>query len=325
MRLEDIPFEATRAPEPPAPPLSALWRGQARDWLRFHLADRIEGLAQVALYHALRPMPPELAAALGRGLGPVVGWLDRRRPYVEYMRRAIRLIRPDLDAAGQAALLAEWWRQTGMTHALYPVLEKLAAPGRLTIHGAERLRLADERGGTFFLMVHLGSWELIADVAVAHLRRPVFGVYEPQPSRFQNRLIFAGRRRRGVRVFPPSRTLPMLMIRLIRAGSNACFFIDEVRRGQCRFPLWGAPVPERANLVFALRLAHRLGARLQPGYVLRTAPGRAEFHLMEPIEPGAPADPDAFVRQHARRLSALFEPVIAAHLEQWYMLKDMRR
>lgn len=324
MRLSDIPIEATRAPEPPAPPLSALWTGGAGGWTRYHLTDRLEGWAQIAAYHLMRPLPPAIPAAIGRTLGPVAGWIDRRRPYVEYMRRAIRHIRPDLDPPAQAALLAEWWRDAGITHAQYPVLETLGGPSRLTIHGAERLAEADARGRTFFLMVHLGSWELMAQIIARHLRRDVAAVYQPQPSRYQNRLIHAGRRRHGIYAFPPSRLLPRTLIPLIEGGANAVFFVDEVSEERCKFPLWGRPVPQRSNLVFALRLAHRTGARLQPCHMLREGPGRASFHLLDPVEPAPGTDRDRWVRRTARSLSAVFEPVIAANLAQWYMLKDMR-
>jgi lauroyl/myristoyl acyltransferase len=326
MRLEDIPIETTRAPEPPGPPLSALWSGGAKGWLQHHVTDRIEGWAQIALYQAMRPLPPEIPAAVGRLIGPIAGHIDRKRPYVEYMRRGLRLIRPDLGDTERAALLASWWRHSGTTHAQYPVLDRMAVPGRLTIHNPERLAAVDADGPpTFFLLVHLANFEMFTNVAQQHIRRPGFAVYSPQPNRYQNRLIYWRRKAKGLYAFPPSRLLPRTLLPLVRGGACGVFFIDEVSEGRCKFPLWGGPVPEHSNLIFALKLAHATGARLQPCHFLRTAPGRVGFHLLDPIEPGGPADRDTWVRQRARQLSAMFEPPIAAHPDQWYMLKDMRR
>ncbi|MEL6236925.1 MAG: hypothetical protein AAFR46_21225, partial [Pseudomonadota bacterium] len=135
MKLSDIPIDSTRAPEGPGPSLAALWQGQAGLWTRHHLTQRLEGAAQYAFYHGVRPFPPEFPAALGRMLGPVAGYIDRNRSYVAHMNRAIPRIRPDLDAAGQQALLARWWRNIGITHALFPSHEKLARPARVTVQG----------------------------------------------------------------------------------------------------------------------------------------------------------------------------------------------
>lgn len=325
MRVEDIPLSACRAPEPPAPPLSDLWRGRAQGWWRFHLLHRLSGAAIWALFHVMRPLPPEVAAALGRRLGAVNGWIDRKRPYQRHMHRAVAMIRPDLDEAGREALLAAWWRQAGTTEALYPVLHKLARPARFVVHGAERLAAAEaDPRPTFHLLVHLGSWELLGDMAGRHVHRPSFGIYEPQPNRFENRLVHRLRAAKGQRAFPPSPLLPRLMYMLIKGGANPALFIDEVSEGRCKFPLWGGPLPEKCNLMFLLRLAFRTGARLQPAHFLRDGPGRASLHLLAPVEPRPDLTEDAYVAETARALSAAFEPVIAANLSQWYMLKDMR-
>lgn len=324
VKLSDIPIDSTRAPEGPGPSLAALWQGQAGLWTRHHLTQRLEGAAQYAFYHGVRPFPPEFPAALGRMLGPVAGYIDRNRSYVAHMNRAIPRIRPDLDAAGQQALLARWWRNIGITHALFPSHEKLARPARVTVQGAERFAEADRLGNTIYLLVHLGSWEMLSHIFTRHHERPWVGIYQPQMSRFQNRLIFAGRRRHRFYVFPPSTQLPRRLIKLIEGGCNGAFFIDEVSEGQSRFPLWGRAVPSGSNVAFSLKLAHRLGARLQPGYLLREPQGRSSVHLLEPFSARTDLPRDVFVRRTTRTLSALFEPIIAEHLDQWYMLKELR-
>ncbi|MEM9047624.1 MAG: hypothetical protein AAGC92_02790 [Pseudomonadota bacterium] len=324
MRLSDIPIEATRIQEFPGPPLSALWRGDAARWLRHHVTQPLEGAAQYGFYYLARPLPPEFPAALGQLIGPMAGYLDRKRPYVAQMRRAIGIIRPDLDAAGRAQMLDAWWRNTGISHAQFPTHKALSAPGRLTVHGAARFAEGDRLGNTFYLMVHMGSWEIMSHITTRYHSREMIGIYEPQQSRFQNRLVYAGRKRYNYYVFPPSTQLPRLMIKLFQGGCNGCFFIDEKSAGQSRFPLWGRGVPKTGNVIFLLKLAHKLGARLQPAYLRRESPGRSALHLLDPIPVRSDLPRDVFVRRTVRELSALFEPVIAANLAQWYMLKEMR-
>ena len=156
------------------------------------------------------------------------------------------------------------------------------------------------------------------------VERDAFVFYEPQPSRYPGERRYAARRRLGLHIFPRSRMLPRTLLPLVEADCNGFFLIDAVNEGQAQFPLWGRAVPRRGNLAFALKLAHRTGARLQPAYFLREGAGRAALHLLEPIEPAPGPDRDAFIEETARRLSGIFEPVIAANLAQWYMLKDMR-
>ena len=322
---DDDPMAATAAPEPPAPPLSALWRGAARDWTRFHLTDRAQGAAEGALFALLRHAPPEWAAAAGRALGALAGRIDGRRPYVGHMRRALALIRPDLDPPAREVLLARWWREAGTTLAQFPTLDRLGARDRLAVHGAERIAPAETSPHpTIYVMVHLGNWELIGQFWRHRLTRPTFGIWQPEPNRFRNRLVHRARLRLGTPVFPPSRHLPRRLLAMLRAGANPGLFVDEVSEGRCKFPLWGRPAPERCNLILTLRLAHATGARLQPAHFLRDGPGRASFHLLDPLEPRPDLDRDAYVETMARALSAAFEPRIAAHVDQWYMLKDMR-
>jgi KDO2-lipid IV(A) lauroyltransferase len=325
MRLEDVPPEVTLAPEPPVPPLADLWRGRARGWLRYHVAERVAGNAEVLLYRLFQRLHPAPVAWIGRRLGRLVGILHRNRPYMAHVRRAIRLIRPGITPAETEALIAEWWRQTGTSHALFPVLRHLAGPERLRIVGAERIAEAEaDPRATFFLMVHLGSWELIGHAYVRHYRRPGFAIWQPQPSRYQNRLIAAERLDFGIRAFRPHPLLPKILVPLVEAGTHAALFIDEVSEARCKFPLWGGPLPKSSNLLFSLRLAHRAGARLQPCHFVREGGWRHALHLLEPVVPPGELPREDWVAWAARALSERFEPVIRAHLPQWYMLKDMR-
>ena len=89
----------------------------------------------------------------------------------------------------------------------------------------------------------------------------------------------------------------------------------------CEPPLFGRPVQDRCNFVFALHCAQRTGAAIVPAVITRTGPTQFTFAYREPIDVG-PGD-DGF-QAAAQALNAVYEPHVLAHLEQWYMLHEVK-
>lgn len=321
----DVDFDETRAPEPAPPPLSALWRGEAASWARHHLVERAQGAALTAAYRLCTRAGPERAAALGAALGGLAARRDRQRPYAATVREGIARIRPDLDPAAQEALAQRWWRECGATQAQFGLTEAFLGPERLDIEGEAHLdAIAAEPRPTFFLALHLANWEVVGGVLNRRFENRVFSTYDPAPSRHANRLVFELRARNGIHVFPRAPTLARRAVTLVRRGALPLFYVDETAEGRTRFPLFGRKYDPRCNLGFALRLAHRLGARLQPCHVARPTPGRLRLSFLEPVELDPEAPEAAATRRAARRLSARFEPRVAADLAQWYTLHTCR-
>ncbi|WP_118135229.1 lysophospholipid acyltransferase family protein [Oceanicella sp. SM1341] len=330
MKLEDVPFEETAPPPVPVPGLAAFRAGGAerKAFFRYHLSDRFFGLLQFAGFHALSVLPPKAAAAIGAPMGRLVARLDWNRPYVEFMRRGIIRIRPELkgDREGQDRVLRAWFRNAGIVHAQFACTHSLVTPERLTVHNREIVEEAKATGKpVFIVLVHLGNWEAVGVGMRAVKLGEGFGIYEPQPNRYQNRLIYRLRKRHNLYAFPPTRKLPVLLGKLAcEGGVNAALFLDEVRDGQSTFPYFGRPVQASSNMRFVLKLAARAEARLVPCHFVREGVDRNSIRALAHLPPPPPRATTEEMEETARALSAIFEPAVREHLEQWYMLKDMR-
>lgn len=329
MRLEDIPFERTRAPEPEGPPLSDLLRGGAdgRRARRWHLAERLLGMAQIGGHHLTRALSTDLASGLGARFGPLARAKNRQTKRVKRMHRAISLIRPDIagDEAARDALLDRWWTHTARVFAEFAVIDRLGAPDRCALEGGENMLAAQETGAPLvILMIHTGHWELMGPVQYrVPLRKRWFSTYQPQANRYQNRIVHSVRRRHGGYVFPPSVETAKLLFQLPAEGYNACLFVDEVSEGDVKFPLFGRPTPKSCNIVRAVKLAQKFGSRVLPAHSLRTSGA----HYVMKVGEGLAAE-DYPGREGLERmiadLSAIYEPIVRDNLDQWYHLQEIK-
>lgn len=335
MDLRDVDFEDTHAPEQAAPPLRDLFAGaeMRAGWIRYHVAERLLGWLQVTLVVIFRNLPLSWVERVGRALGPVVGYLDRNRPYIGHMRRAVALIRGSDNASNDCgdglhdanAVLRAWWPNTGAVYAQFAANEALGR--RLELRGREPIDAALAQGRqVIILSMHIANWELIGALA-SHLFPPLsfVGSYEPQPNRYQNRLVSAARRREGLYAFPSSPGLArQLHGFVVKRGLHMVIMGDEVTDGKNQFPLFGRPPPPRGNLCFALRLAHRTQALLVPAYFEREAPDRPVAHLLPPLDLDTDLSSEAYVAAGIDAANAVFEPLVRDRLEEWYMLQAVR-
>lgn len=328
MRLSDIPFEATAAPEPPAPPLRDLLRRDAAGAAarKFHLTQRAEGWAQMLAHEVFRLLPTRTVSEIGARLGRRAWRRRRGKPQAQRMERMLGKL-TGLDAAARADLVRQWYENAGRVYAEYAVLDRIAASDRARVEGLEHLREAlAVTGQIAFASCHLGPWEMVG----ALQRRfsagePVFGKWEPQANRYQNRILWRRRRREGTIVLPRTPGLIRLVQRLFVDGrEHVCLFVDEVHDGASRFPPFWRPMPDRGNATLLLKLAHRTGAPVLPMWLRREPDGR----LTLVIRPALPLDPTldeaAYLAEGRRLLATTFEPALRAHPEQWYMLSEMR-
>jgi KDO2-lipid IV(A) lauroyltransferase len=94
--------------------------------------------------------------------------------------------------------------------------------------------------------------------------------------------------------------------------------LDEVVRA----PLFGRAPSIPGNLSYAARLARRSGAPVIPAYVLRGEGARLKAVFGPPVHlPEGGDDPQGLVRD-AMLLNQVIEPIVMAHLDQWYFLDD---
>ena len=157
------------------------------------------------------------------------------------------------------------------------------------------------------------------------LNRPTISVFQPQPNRFANRIVYRMRQRYGIRVFPPGQRTAQRLHRLV-IGNHAhlVMFVDEERANQSHVPLFGRAVPKRGNAVNVVKLARAADALLVPVYMLRVPGCRFRLTFMPPMELLETGDVKADIARNIERIGARFEPLIRQHIEQWYMLVELR-
>lgn len=92
-------------------------------------------------------------------------------------------------------------------------------------------------------------------------------------------------------------------------------------------PLFGRPPDKSANLGIAVRLAAATGANLLPIWVTRRQGARFTLHVAPPPEDWPARLAEARAGDPAPAIHALnarVEPPVRAHLDQWFMLHELR-
>ncbi len=331
MRLADVPFEETRPPEPPAPPVAALVRGgpagaAAR---RFYGRDVAVGVGRNVLHALFAALPVDATSATGAAIAPLFRHLNRNTLAQRRMEAAIARLSPDLSVDERRALTGAWWENTVRTLAEFAQVDRLVDPGRLSFAGAEHAEAVRRAGRPVIVAsVHLASWEASFRMLV---REEVagtadwFGVYMPQPNRFENRIVWRLRQKANAYAFPPGHTAVKRMLQLLKGGAaNLAILIDEPAEGDVRFPLFGRPLHPRCNLSIAVSLARRTGALILPGHFLREGPARFRAVWFEPLDVADYPDGAAGLAAIARDLSLRFEPAVIDNLSHWYMLDRLK-
>ncbi len=320
----DIPWAETKAPERPAPPLRHVARrGEAgRLARRHHVSERALGAAQVGSHHAFRALPPAWSSGFAaRAIAPAVEARYRRGPMPARMERTVARLRPDLGPEACAEVVSRWFRNTARAMAEYGQLARLARSPNLVREGEAHLAEAKASGRPIIMLfAHTAAWEIFAHTANEAFGDRWLGPYQPQPSRYENRIVNATRARIGARLLPPGPTLARTLLRILETPGNVVpLAVDEVSEKAIKFPQFGRPFPNRCNVSFAVRSAESRGAVILPTTLLREGGTRMRlaYHpVMDAAALGAEATGAA--------LDALYDPVIRANLDQWYMLHRLR-
>ncbi len=331
LRLEDVSFDETRAPEPAGPPFNWLYskkKNKRARWRAFWIFEPLQGGANFLGYHVFRYLP----ATWGSGIAARLSFLAIRK-YEKHevglrVRNNLRILRPDLssDQDGQDSAVARWWQNAARAFAEFAVLNKFWRLGLIEVEGAENLYAATSTGrNIIFASVHVGSWEGLAAALQTGFGFELTGPYQPEPSRFTNRRVYKLRKLRGQFLFPPGQRSAFLIHRLLTSGSaTGIFFVDEVRNDQIHFPLFGRPVPSAGNMVNVVKLAKAANALIVPVYMARKHGVRFTLRFLPSQEPASGSSKVENIQKTAANLNEIFEPIVLKHLEQWYMLAAIR-
>ncbi len=260
-------------------PLAAWLAGHLPRAVAVHLARAIAVAACVA--------SPARRRAVGANLAGV-------RPEAD--RRALAAA-PRRTFANFAESLVDAWR----------------ADARSTIiEGSEAVRdLLAAGQGVLLWSAHLGNWELAA-AALARAGFDVAALARAHADPGLDRFFETQRSRAGIRIVGRCPAAREARVLLRRRGLLALLGDRTFGEGGRRVTLFGRP----ARLPAApLALARRTGARLVPGFVLRTGPGAYQIHFEPPL-------PDASDRALSV-LAGLLERWIRADPEQWFVFEPV--
>ena len=269
MPLHDIPFEETKSPEPEGPPLSWAFSADGKkrsDWRLFWLLEPIMGGLNYVTHHALRLLPLSACSRFGALLAPLAQARFAKAKFAQRLLKNIKLLRPDRTGSEQGVneLLSSWWTNTGRVFAEFSMTTRHYPDGKIELVGAEHFNTVQAQGKrVIFISVHVGHWEAQMSALRQSLNIEMAAPFQPEPSRFTNRLIHNLRKRRGQYVFPPGRKSGIRLHRLL-AANEVCglFYVDDVRENQIHLPLFGRPAPTKGNAVAAIKLAKATDAAL---------------------------------------------------------------
>lgn len=304
-----------------APPLAWLVADperRKRAW-RYWVRDTCMGLLNVAVHYALRALPIDLCSQFGAVMSATAA---RRYPRADARARALwERVRGDIaDSAAADAAMASLWRCVGRTMAEYSVIDRLLPAGRIAVEGAEHLSAARASGRpTIVAGLHLGNWETIFSV-ISDLGHRARGIYLQPDNRFEHRVAVRARGRCGV-VLEPSRPISARIAHraLLENRGPFVIFIDDSYRGRVHAPAFGRPLRATGNIANVVRLSAMTGAAVVPVYCLREGDA-ARFTVTFLPALDFPADDagDGGLMANIGRLNAIIEPIVAAHLEQWF-------
>ncbi|WP_237153726.1 lysophospholipid acyltransferase family protein [Oryzibacter oryziterrae] len=326
-----IPFSETRAPEPEPVPLAALAEGAEgrKRWRAHWIWAPLWGLYAYSLHYGLRLLPPILTPRVGARLGRIAAWHHRKAKFVGRMQRMIQLIhkRSGAGSTPAEAVLPAWFEHTGRALVEFAQVDRFYPRGDVEVVGREHFDAAMALGRPVIITgVHLANWEaLIALVFHRDFAPDARGVYQPQPNRFENRMVHWVRKRHGGFMLPPGpKTAFRLMSKLKDERGVLLLFIDEVHEKNIQFPLFGRPVPASGNIVNMAKFALATDAILLPAFNVRVKDTSFRLTFLPPVEAERSGSKNENIAVTVRRMNAIYEPIVRDHLEQWYMLAELR-
>lgn len=308
------------------PGLADFFAGGARRtaFLRYWVQDNLWNAANLLGHFSMKLLPMDACSAFGARLG--VYAIPRYHKKAEKRARdTIRQLRPDLSKEAQEALLIENCKAQGKLMTEFSVVNRIAKhPERLTLHGLEIIEQAVKEGPTIIVGLHLGNWE-IGPIILQRIGVSPHAFYVPPVGRAKAWIAERVRTMAGLRFLPPGFQGVRPAVKILREGGVVSSFCDEGFNTVIRGPFFGRPPHMEGNIALVIRLARMTGATICPWYNIRTEGFRFEAHALPPIKLPPEEKPGARALEDMLLLNAAIEPVVRAHLDQWYFLDNSLR
>lgn len=305
---------------PEAPPLGDLFRGggRGRAARKYHLSGNVMNGIDLAVHFGLKLLPASACSAIGAALGNFVmpRW---HQGALRKARRNLESLLPDLSEAEREAILKRNCENQGRIMTEFSVIPRLARSPRVTWHNEAVIKEAHEKGPVIIVGLHLGNWEIMAPKLIDMGFRPSAN-YTPPNGRARAWIAEQVRLRLGYGLMPPGKDGIRPALNILKNGGMISIFCDEGVAGKIRGPFLGRAPHLQGNLAIAVRLARMTGATLCPMHTLRRDGVSFDGHALPPIVLPPEDKPGSRLMDDVILLNSVIEPVIRAHLDQWYFL-----
>jgi Kdo2-lipid IVA lauroyltransferase/acyltransferase len=296
---------AAQPTKPEAPPRSR--------WERFTAA------AAERLLDLLERIPEQRAMALGAGFGRA--WARLGGPRTQVGRVNLRIAFPSWSEAEREAVLVRAMENIGRSFVEFARLARIGPEGlrkRVRFEGLEHYEAAKKltaRGGVIALTGHFGSWELLVAAGVAH-GMPVVPVHRARDNALLD-VVIQRYRDAGGGEFLPRGTAALPVLRALRKGRAVAvaYDIDCPREEGVFVPFFGRLACTRDGPV---RIA-MTGVPVVPVFLHRQPDGLSHVARVYPALELVPEgdDPEAAIRENARRMTASIEDEIRRAPDHW--------
>jgi KDO2-lipid IV(A) lauroyltransferase len=113
------------------------------------------------------------------------------------------------------------------------------------------------------------------------------------------------------------------IVRELRERGRMLIYIDEFVRDRVNAPAFGRPLKPEGNIAYVVRLAKITGAAIVPAYCIRlNDTARFKVTFLPPVTLADSGDATADLMANIATLNSIIEPIIRAHLNQWYFALD---
>jgi KDO2-lipid IV(A) lauroyltransferase len=304
------------------PPLADLFGGpdKRRGWMNYWLWGKLQDGAYIVMHRLLGVLPIDLVSNFGAHLG----WFLVRHfkpKTIDNAKRNFRRLRPQWSDAQIAAATERLYRHIGRVMTEFACLTRMADAERLHLIDPHVLTDAVRQGPVIIVSLHTGNWE--AGASALNMLGLTWGdFYVPPPSETLHRIANEIRENFGIKMLPPGMAGVRPAIRMLKEGGCISIFCDEVHYDRVMGPFFGRPPHIDGNLAIAVRLARMTGARIVIGHTVRKQGCNFDvFFRATPALPQGSATPAELLADVAM-LNAQIEPIVDAHIDQWYFLDN---
>lgn len=305
---------------PAAPPLSDLFKGaeRRRAAFRYHVTGNLKNLLDLAVHFGLKAVPASLCSAAGARLGTFV--IPRWHPSsVKKTQKNLKRLLPGATEEERDQVLKQSWQNQGRIMTEFSIIGRLAR--RAVWHDLHHFTEAYARGPVIVVCMHLGNWEIFAPKLVELGLAPSAN-YTPPAGRARAWIARRVRRKLGYGLLPPGKDGVRPALNILKEGGSISVFCDEGFAGKIRGPFFDRPPHLEGNLAVVVRLARLTQATICPCYALRSNGTSFEGFTLEPIVLPPEDKPGERLMDDVVLLNSVIEPVIRAHLDQWYFLDN---